>query len=116
MAYKLIRVATRQALKEFDMKLAMLLMFIIFCLAATGCGGLAPILQPSYAEQLDSAWTQGAAGDRQASSFQVYRADPYAVHLEIEDTDSQEGLEHLNGDGGASLNAYAACLTLKVIF
>lgn len=98
------------------MKLAMLLIILFFCLAATGCGGLAPNLRPTHAEQLNSAWTQGAAGDRQASSFQVYRADPYAVHLEIEDTDSQEGLEHLNGDGGASLNAYAACLTLKVIF
>ena len=98
------------------MKALTLLFLIWFCLSTAGCSTLAQIMQPTCAEQLDSAWTQGAADERQANHFQVYGAAPYTVHLAIEDTDSQEGLEHLNGDGGASLNAYAACLTLKVIF
>lgn len=98
------------------MKLFAIFILALFCFSAAGCGSLAHILQPDYAEQLDRAWSQGAHTDHQAGSFRVYNAEPYTVHLEIEETEPQEGLEHLNGDGGASLNAYAACLTLKVIF
>ena len=98
------------------MKFFGLSILLLVYLATMGCSSLAHIMQASYAEQLDSAWTQDTVADHSAGSFRVYNADPYTVHLEIEETDSQEGLEQLNGDGGASLNAYAACLTLKVIF
>jgi hypothetical protein len=98
------------------MKSLGLIILLIFCLSTMGCSSLAHIMQTNYAKQLDSAWTQGALADPHAGSFRVYNAEPYTVHLEFEETNSQEGLEQLNGDGGASLNAYAACLTLKVIF
>lgn len=78
----------------------------------TGCHSLAPIMQMNT----DSAWMQGVNLENHPEGFRIYKASSYTVHLKIEETDAQEGMEHLNGDGGASLNAYAACLTLKVIF
>jgi hypothetical protein len=98
------------------MKSVGLSILMIICFSTIGCSTLAQIVHPTYAEQLDSAWMQGVDTDHNVGSFPVYNAEPYALHLEIEETDTQEGLEQLNGDGGASLNAYAACLTLKVIF
>ena len=98
------------------MKPLAILILLIFCLSTAGCGSLVHIMQDNSAGQLHSAWSQGAHIDRQASSFRIFNAEPYTVHLEVEDTEPKEGLEQLNGDGGASLNAYAACLTLKVIF
>lgn len=85
---------------------------IATCLLMTGCNSLAPMMHMNP----DSARMQGVHLENHPDGFRIYNANSYAVHLEIEETDAQEGMEHLNGDGGASLNAYAACLTLKVIF
>ena len=82
-----------------------------------GCSSMAHIMHnDNYMAPTGGHWIEGAGADNRTGGFQVYNSNPYALHLEIEETESQGEIELLNGDGGASLNAYAACLTLKVIF
>ena len=82
-----------------------------------GCSSMAHIMQSNFRLQPSgSDWAEGSKSDNPVGSFSVYTNNPYALHLEIEDTDRSGKIEQFNGDGGASLNAYAACLTLKVIF
>jgi len=82
-----------------------------------GCSTVAHIVHDSrFVAPAGDHWIEEAGADNRTGSFRFYNSNPYALHLEIEETDSQGELEPLNGDGGASLNAYAACLTLKVIF
>lgn len=99
------------------MKFLAILTTIAICLSATGCSTMAHIMHSSnYAAPSDDHWIDCAGKNIRSGSFRVYNSNPYALHLEIEETDSQGEMELLYGDGGASLNAYAACLTLKVIF
>ncbi len=81
-----------------------------------GCSSLAHIVETNFFDQPEIAKIENGSPSQQLGSLQVYDSTPYTVHLEFEERDSNEKLEQLNGDGGASLNAYAACLTLKVIF
>lgn len=98
------------------MKLVMLFILIAMCLAMTGCGTMAHIMQTNFITQPDHGVLENTTDEVQSIGFRVYNSNPYAVHLEIEESDPSQELDPLNGDGGASLNAYAACLTLKVIF
>jgi len=98
------------------MKYTTIIMIVAICFLTTGCGTLAHIVQNNFVIQPDGRFTENLTPGHQAGIIQVYNNKPYTVHLEIEETDSHEEMEPLNGDGGASLNAYAACLTLKVIF
>ena len=98
------------------MKSLCLILFVAICFSTMGCGTLAHIVQTNMITNPGGGLFEDPTADHLPGSFQVYSSDPYTVHLEIEDFDSNEELEPLNGDGGASLNAYAACLTLKVIF
>ena len=99
------------------MKFLAILSTIAICLSTAGCGTMAHLMHSSnYTAPSDDYWIDAAGKNSRSGSFQFYNSNPYALHLEIEETDSQGELEPLNGDGGASLNAYAACLTLKVIF
>lgn len=98
------------------MKFLIIIFIMGACLSMTGCGSLAHIVQTSYITQPGNGSFDPGTADLQPGSFRVYHNNPYTVHLEIEETDSQEEMQPFNGDGGASLNAYAACLTLKVIF
>jgi len=98
------------------MKLVMLVILIAMCFVMTGCGTMAPIMQATFVTQPDHGVLGNTTDKVQSIGFQVYNSNPYAVHLEIEESDPNQELDPLNGDGGASLNAYAACLTLKVIF
>jgi hypothetical protein len=77
---------------------------------------MAHIMQANFLTESSNDWTDGPVSHSHTGSFTVYTNNPYALHLEIDETDASEKIEQLNGDGGASLNAYAACLTLKVIF
>jgi hypothetical protein len=81
-----------------------------------GCSTMAHIMHNNFTAQPENGWVERSGPDNYAGGFQVYTRNPYALHLGIEDTNTLEDMERLNGDGGASLNAYAACLTLKVIF
>jgi hypothetical protein len=82
----------------------------------TGCSTLAHFVKTNMIlAPADDAFIDITA-DHQPGGFQVYDSNPYTIHLEIEEPDSTSESEPLYGDGGASLNAYAACLTLKVIF
>ena len=98
------------------MKCLAIILFLSICTSMFGCSTVAHFMQGNYIEQPGNEWTKGAIVETHAGSFQVYRNNPYALHLEFEEINSQGELNQLNGDGGASLNAYAACLTLKVIF
>jgi hypothetical protein len=81
----------------------------------TGCSTLTHVMETNFTVHPGNDLLNNAA-DHSLGSVQVYNSDPYTIHLEIEESDSHQELEPLNGDGGVSLNAYAACLTLKVIF
>jgi hypothetical protein len=82
----------------------------------TGCGSLAHIVHNNFLTASDDRSAGDMTPGDRSGTIRVYNNNPYTVHLEIEETDSQREMEPINGDGGASLNAYAACLTLKVIF
>jgi hypothetical protein len=99
-----------------EMKRVMLLILIAMCFVMTGCGTMAHIMQSTFITQPDHGVLGNTTDEVQSIGFRVYNSNPYAVHLEIEESDPNQELDPLNGDGGASLNAYAACLTLKVIF
>ena len=98
------------------MKWLVIIGLITISASMLGCSSMAHIMQTNFRLQPSSDWTAGTKTDGHIGSFSVYTNNPYALHLEIEDTDTSGEIEQLNGDGGASLNAYAACLTLKVIF
>lgn len=98
------------------MKCLGIILLIIMMASMLGCSTMAHIMQDNFTTQPENEWVEQSGSDNYAGSFQVFARNPYALHLEIEDTDTLEDMERLNGDGGASLNAYAACLTLKVIF
>jgi hypothetical protein len=96
------------------MRFTGIFILIASLLSLTGCSSLAHIMHMNGSLPHDNTWTQDIQAASQSAGFLVFYTNPYTVHLEIEETFSQEGIEQLNGDGGA--NAYAACLTLKVIF
>ena len=98
------------------MKSLVLITIIAMCFIMTGCGSLAHIVQKNFRMEPDSRSGGDITPGHQPGTIRVYNNNPYTVHLEIEETDTQREMEPLNGDGGASLNAYAACLTLKVMF
>ena len=117
MAHYLIRIASRLDLENFMMKCLVIIMLITISASMLGCSSMAHIMQNNLRLQPSSSdWSEEFKTDGHLGSFSVYTNNPYALHLEIEDTDRSGEIEQLNGDGGASLNAYAACLTLKVIF
>ncbi len=103
------------------MKNAILVTMICLCLGASGCSSLGElvILEPTLYRQTRndvSSSIQPLMDQNSSKSFQVYNSNPYALHLEFEEADWEPYQTPVNGDGGASLNAYAACLTLKVMF
>jgi hypothetical protein len=116
MAHYLIRVTARSGLETFKMKCLLIIILIAIAASMLGCSSMAHIMQTNFRMQPSSDWGEEPNSDRHMGSFSVYTNNPYALHLEIEDTGTSGEIEQLNGDGGASLNAYAACLTLKVIF
>ncbi len=103
------------------MKNAILLMMITACFGASGCSSLGELVTPapaiySQAQNDASAYIQPLTDEISSKSFQVFNNNPYALHLEFAEADLEPYQTPVNGDGGASLNAYAACLTLKVMF
>ena len=97
-------------------KLLRVLFIITICFSMMGCSTVAHIVHMNMAKPTEDGRYEEASADFQPGAFKVYMNNPYTVHLEIEDPDLHEQSEPFIGDGGASLNAYAACLTLKVIF
>ncbi len=98
------------------MKSLCVLICFTICLSMTGCSTLTHIVETHFTVQPGNDVFENATADQPLGRVQVYNNNPYTVHLEIEESDSHQGLEPFYGDGGVSLNAYAACLTLKVIF
>lgn len=98
------------------MKSLCVLICITICLSMTGCSTLTHIVETHFTVQPGNDVFENATADQPLGRVQVYNNNPYTVHLEIEESDSHQELEPFYGDGGVSLNAYAACLTLKVIF
>jgi hypothetical protein len=103
------------------MKIRILILMITICLGTFGCsslGGLLALETTDPRENSMAAISSPHAGFLQddPQSFEVYNSAPYALHIEFEDIASHSNQTPIHGDGGASLNAYAACLTLKVMF
>lgn len=116
MAHKLKMTISRLCFEENEMKFLCSLIFVALCFSMTGCSTLVHIVKTNFIEQPGNDLSENATADNTLGSVQFYNSNPYTVHLEIEESDSSQELEPLNGDGGVSLNDYAACLTLKVIF
>ena len=116
MAHKLKMRMSRLYFEENQMKSLCVLICITICLSMTGCSTLTHIVETHFTVQPGNDVFENATADQPLGRVQVYNNNPYTVHLEIEESDSHQGLEPFYGDGGVSLNAYAACLTLKVIF
>jgi hypothetical protein len=91
------------------------------CFCTIGCSSIGGLIAFDQANpgvsgfemrhQLSSQFTQD-----DSTSFEVYNHTPYVLHLEFDEIESNSNGAPIRGDGGASLNAYAACLTLKVMF
>ena len=94
---------------------------IIFSLTTIGCsslGGMVP-MGPSFygangVDPLPSLYPE--LTPKKSKSFEVFNNNPYALNIGFEEPLSDPMRTPVSGDGGASLNAYAACLTLKVMF
>ena len=102
-------------------KKAFILVTLTLSLGATGCSSLGELvaLDPTLYSQTRnnvSPSVQPLMDANSSKSFTVFNNNPYALHLEFEEADLESYQTPVNGDGGASLNAYAACLTLKVMF
>ena len=103
------------------MKTVNLIAIIFFSLTTIGCsslGGLMP-MGPGFhgAKGVDSLRPlHPELAQKGSPSFEVFNNDPYALNIGFEEPVSDPMRTPVNGDGGAPLNAYAACLTLKVMF
>lgn len=103
------------------MKITILILMVTICLSNAGCSALSGLIAfdpvRQFRERPETALPlYGTIALDESQSFEVYQSAPYALHLEFLDALSQSDLATIYGDGGASLNAYAACLTLKVMF
>jgi hypothetical protein len=116
MAHKLKITISRSSVEENEMKVLCILTFVAICFSMTGCSTLAHVMETNFTVQPGNDLLNNATAGQSLGRVQVYNSNPYTIHLEIEESDSLQESEPLNGDGGVSLNAYAACLTLKVIF
>ena len=103
------------------MKIGNLIVTIVLSVSAIGCsslGGWIPRGPVPYAangvEVLSPLHPELAHKDRK--SYEVLNHNPYAINIGFEDSGSDPMRIPARGDGGASLNAYATCLTLKVMF
>ena len=121
MLIDLVNISRAQRFGNLKMKNMIHIAIIIFSLTTIGCssfGGMIPMgpgfhgangvnaLHPLYPELTQKT----------SNSFQVFNNNPYALNIGFEEPVSDPMRTPVNGDGGASLNAYAACLTLKVMF
>ncbi len=103
------------------MKKLILIVMTIICLGSIGCSSLGELMTGNQALYSDAGLdplppVHLNMDQNESKSFQVFNNNPYALHLEFDREDLNKNQTPVNGDGGASLNAYAACLTLKVMF
>lgn len=94
---------------------------IIFSLTTFGCSsfdGLIPMGPGFHGATGVDAWRplHPELIQNRLKSFEIFNNNPYAVNIGFEEPVSDPIRTPVSGDGGASLNAYAACLTLKVMF
>jgi hypothetical protein len=103
------------------MKARIFILMTTLCFCTIGCSSIGGLIAFDQADsngkgfevrhQLPSQFTQD-----DSTSFEVFNLSPYVLHLEFDEIASNSNQTPVRGDGGASLNAYAACLTLKVMF
>ncbi|MDJ0886058.1 MAG: hypothetical protein QNI89_02100 [Desulfobacterales bacterium] len=103
------------------MKKRLLILAMTFCMGFTGCSSLGDFItvDPArYTEASHDALSPDALHTvhNDSKSFHVFNSNPYTLSLDVEHTEQDSLQSPIYGDGGVSLNAYAACLTLKVMF
>ena len=91
------------------------------CMSATGCGSLGGGITIVPAYNTDVRYTDLSPDALQmvqsnSQSFHVFNSNPYTLSLDVEEMEPAFVQTPVHGDGGVSLNAYAACLKLKVMF
>jgi len=90
---------------------------LLFSLTTFGCGSLSLRLPNDLeASAYSTAHAVYPTRANESNGLEVYQKAPFALQVGIEEAQPDSNANTINGDGGASLNAYAACLTLKVIF
>ncbi len=103
------------------MKIRLLILAMTLCMSATGCSSFGefvtrvpahntsfrnPVLSPDALQTAQS----------NSGSVNVFNSNTYTLSLDVEEIEPDLVQTPIHGDGGVSLNAYAACLTLKVMF
>ncbi len=94
---------------------------MIFCMGATGCSSLGDFITMGPANNTthqNASLSPDALQTvhRNSKTFYVFSSKPYTLSLDVEEMEPDFLQTPDYGDGGVSLNAYAACLTLKVMF
>ena len=99
------------------MKVYIVATLLLFSLFTIGCSSLSLRLADDMeASAYSTARAIYPSQSAPNSGIEVYQKAPFALQVGIEEAQSDTNANKINGDGGASLNAYAASLTLKVIF
>ncbi len=103
------------------MKKPILIIMMTICLGCVGCSSLGEhiTLEPATYSAAENDAPQppySQMEENDSKTFRVFQSNPYTLNLEVERTDPDAYQIPVYGDGGVSLNAYAACLTLKVMF
>ncbi|MBL0715221.1 MAG: hypothetical protein JJV98_16150 [Desulfosarcina sp.] len=97
------------------MKTLNFILITAVCLSTIGCSSLSGLI-PMRPAALNESVYYSQLVQNNPTSFEIFNNNPYALRLEIEETAPDSNWIPVRGDGGASLNAYAACLRLKVMF
>ncbi len=99
----------------------LIILALTLCMGATGCSSLGDLVSREPArctafrgEALSPDTMQTV--QKSSKSVYVYNSNPYMLSLDVEEMEQDSFQTPVSGDGGVSLNAYAACLTLKVMF
>jgi hypothetical protein len=99
------------------MKPIIVTLFLLLSLSTIGCGSLPfRLANETEVSAYSTAYAVYPTQSPSSTGIEVYQKAPFALQVGIEDAQPEPNANKINGDGGASLNAYAACLTLKVIF
>ena len=103
------------------MRIRLFILATTLCMVATGCSSLGDLITMAPMRDTDvqsETLLPDAlqANQNHSKSLYVFNSSPYALSLDVEEMEQDALQTPVHGDGGVSLNAYAACLTMKVMF
>ena len=116
-----LKITWERQFGNLTMKTLNQIAIIIFIWSTIGCSSLGGWIPPIPVSQdvngvVSLSPLHPELAHNTSKSFDVFNMNPYAINLEFDESGTDPMRIPARGDGGASLNAYAACLTLKVMF